>query len=346
MRHLKVVAAIAEEASVTRAATRLHLTQSALSHQLRDAEELLGRPLFERRSRKMVLTAAGERLLRSARSVLDELDRAEKEIQRSGTAERGLIRLSTQCYTVYHWLPPRLKIFQKKFPAVDFQLVVEATPHPLDALLDGKLDLAVVCYPVRNSKIEYTPLWSDEMVVLVPPHHPWTAKPFVNPQDFAHEDLIIYPPKEESSVLLKFLNPAGVIPRRIREVMLTEAILELVKAGMGVAVLARWAVAPQLVSGELRAVRLTRDGFYRDWSIARLKSNSQRANPARIGIPSERSESRGARSSGTPAYLDEFIRILAGHPIHLPVPLPRAKRAVARRQPNSSAPYKRRATRA
>jgi LysR family transcriptional regulator for metE and metH len=342
MRHLKVVAAIAEEASVTRAATRLHLTQSALSHQLRDAEELLGRPLFERRSRKMVLTAAGELLLRSARSVLDELDRAEKEIQRSGSAERGLIRLSTQCYTVYHWLPPRLKIFQKKYPAVDVQLVVEATPHPFEALLDGKLDLAIACYPVRNSKIEYTPLARDEMVVLVPPHHPWAAKPFVNPQDFAHEDLIIYPPLEESSVLLKFLNPAGVVPRRIREVMLTEAILELVKAGMGVAVLARWAVAPQLTSAELRAVRLTRDGFYRDWSIARLKPHASRS--------SSETQHTGVRTPrihpGAPAYLDEFIRILVGHPIHLPVPLPRAKRAVARRQPNSSAPHKRRATRA
>lgn len=329
MRHLKVVAAIAEEASVTRAATRLHLTQSALSHQLRDAEEQLGRPLFERRSRKMVLTAAGERLLRSARSVLDELDRVEKEIQRSGSAERGLIRLSTQCYTVYHWLPPRLKIFQKKFPAVDVQLVVEATPHPLDALLDGKLDVAIACYPVRNSKIEYTPLARDEMVVLVPPQHPWAAKPFVNPQDFADVDLIIYPPKEESSVLLKFLNPAGVVPRRIREVMLTEAILELVKAGMGVAVLARWAVAPQLASGELRAVRLTREGFYRDWSIARLKSNSSRSTQ-RSG------EHHQNTRAGAPAYLDEFIRILTGHPIHLPVAQSRSRRAAVRRPTESS----------
>jgi len=179
------------------------------------------------------------------------------------------------------------------------------------------------------------------MVVLVPPHHPWAAKPFVNPQDFANQDLIIYPPKEESSVLLKFLNPAGVVPRRIRQVMLTEAILELVKAGMGVAVLARWAVAPQLASGELRAVRLTRDGFYRDWSIARLKphTSSSSSETQHAGVHAHRMH------TGAPSYLDEFIRILAGHPIHLPVPMPRAKRAVARRRPNSSAPHKRRASR-
>ena len=74
--------------------------------------------------------------------------------------------------------------------------------------------------------------------------------------------------------MLKILEPAGVAPRRIREIMLTEAIVELVKAGMGVAVLARWSVTPQIVSGELRAVRLTRAGFYRDWSVAQLRNKS------------------------------------------------------------------------
>ena len=85
IRHLKLVAAIAEEGSVTRASHRLHLTQSALSHQLRDAEEQLGTPLFQRLSKKMLLTPAGERLLRSARAVLEELRVAEDDVRRSAT---------------------------------------------------------------------------------------------------------------------------------------------------------------------------------------------------------------------------------------------------------------------
>src|SRR2546430_11962329 len=101
IRHLKLVAAVAETGSVTRAGNRLHLTQSALSHQLRDAEEQLGTPLFERRSGRMLLTAAGERLLCSARTVLEELERAEKEIQNGNgkTPAAGVLRLSTECYT-------------------------------------------------------------------------------------------------------------------------------------------------------------------------------------------------------------------------------------------------------
>ena len=94
LRHLQLVRAIAEEGSVTRAGLRLHLTQSALSHQLRDAEERLGVRLFERVGRRLLLAPAGERLLRSARTVLEELERAEEEVGRKGTA-RSLIRLES-----------------------------------------------------------------------------------------------------------------------------------------------------------------------------------------------------------------------------------------------------------
>ena len=291
IRHLKLVAAIAETGSVTRAGNCLHLTQSALSHQLRDAEEQLGVPLFERKNRKMTLTTAGERLLQSARTVLAELEGAQKEIQKRGGAGQGLIRLSTECYTVYHWLPERLKLFQQKFPEVEFQLVVEATDDPFGALLSGKLDLAIACTPIRNRKIRYTPLFEDEMVVIVAPGHPLAGKKCVEPEDFAAENVFIYPPKEGSTLLNEILVPAGVWPRRIQEVTLTEAIIEMVKGGLGVAAMARWAVAPQLASGVVIGLPLTAAGFHRTWSAAQLRD--QRA----------------------PAYLQEFIRLLTEHPI-------------------------------
>lgn len=305
IRHLKLVAAIAETGSVTRASNCLHLTQSALSHQLRDAEEQLGVPLFERKNRKMTLTAAGERLLESARTVLAELESVQKEIQKRGGAGQGLIRLSTQCYTVYHWLPERLKLFQRNFPGVEFQLVVEATDNPFEALLDGKLDLAIVCSPIRNRKIRYTPLFEDEMVVIVSPGHRMADKKYAEPKDFAGEAVFIYPPKEESTLLNEILAPVGVWPRSIQEVTLTEAIIEMVRGGLGVALLAKWAVAPQLASGALVGLPLTARGLRRSWSAAQLRD--QRA----------------------PAHLQEFIRLLAEHPI--PASLARYKIAAKKR---------------
>jgi LysR family transcriptional regulator, regulator for metE and metH len=295
IRHLKLVAAIAETGSVTRAGNQLHLTQSALSHQLRDAEEQLGARLFERLKGTMTLTAAGERLLKSARTVIEELERAEKDIHEGAKCgngvDRGVIRLSTECYTVYHWLPPRLRLFQRKFPAVEFELVVEATDHPFAALLDGKLDLAIVCDPVRNRKIRYTPLFEDEMVAIVSPEHRMAGKIFAEPQDFAEETVFMFPPRTDSTLLNEILAPAGVSPRRIQEVMLTEAIIEMVRGGLGVAAIARWAVAPQLASGAVVGLPLTAHGFHRTWSAAQL------------------------RDKQAPAYLQEFIRVLTENPI-------------------------------
>jgi LysR family transcriptional regulator for metE and metH len=286
IRHLKLVAAIAETESVTRAGNRLHLTQSAISHQLRDAEEQLGVCLFERANGKMTVTPAGERLLQTARTVLNELDRVETEIQKNGAPAKELIRISTQCHTAYHWFPRMLILFQQKFPGVEVQLVIEATNDPFEALLENKLDLAIICDPIRNRKIRYTPIFEDDIVIVVPPSHRLAGKSFVALEEFASETLLLYPPREEST-LLKILEPAGIRPRKIQEVMLTEAILGMAIGGLGLAALPRWAVGPQLASGALIGLPLQPPGYRWTWSVAQLRANH------------------------SPAYVQEFIRMLA-----------------------------------
>lgn len=292
IRHLKLVAAIAETGSVTRAGNRLHLTQSALSHQLRDAEEQLGTALFERKSGKMTLTPAGERLLQTARTVLYELQRAETEIQKNGAVTKGQIRMSTQCHTAYHWLPSRLILFQEQFPEVEVQLVIEATNDPFEALLEGKLDLAIVNEPIRNRKIRYQRLFEDDVVIAVAPGHRLAGKSCAEPGDFVDETILLYPPKEESTLVTKILEPAGIHPRKIQEVRLTEAIVEMVAGGLGIAGLPTWTMAPQLASRAVIGVPLKPPGCRWKWSVAQLRDNR------------------------TPAYMQEFIRILAKRPLY------------------------------
>src|SRR3954447_13822923 len=161
IRHLRLLGAIAQTGSVTEAGKRLHLTQSALSHPLRDAEEKLGTALFLRLGKKMVLTPAGEKMLVCARKVLDEMHRAEGQIAGLNGGTRGVIRVSTECYTCYHWLPPVLKKFQAKFPGVEVNIVLEATSRPIEALLDGKLDVAVSSCAMRNKTLRFTPTCED-----------------------------------------------------------------------------------------------------------------------------------------------------------------------------------------
>jgi LysR family transcriptional regulator, regulator for metE and metH len=291
IRHLKLITAIAETGSMTRAGNCLHLTQSALSHQLRDAEQQLGTPLFERGNRTMTLTPAGERLLQSARAVIAELEAAQREIQARKSGGQGLIRLSTECYTVYHWLPERLKLFQQKFPAVEFRLVLEATDRPFEALLEGHLDVAVVCSPIRNRKVRYTTLFEDEVLVIMAKDHPLARKKYVALQDFASETLFLYPPKEECMLLTEMLAPAGIWPRKIQEVTLTEAIVEMVRGGLGISALAKWAVMPQVQGGAIVGKPLTANGHHRTWWAAQVRRKHE------------------------PAYLQEFIRVLAENPI-------------------------------
>jgi LysR family transcriptional regulator, regulator for metE and metH len=250
-------------------------------------------PLFDRRNAKMFLTPAGERLLQAARAVLAELDRAASDIQKNDVPAQGLIRISTQCHTAYHWFPPQLIRFQKKFPGVEVQLVIEATNNPFEALLDGKLDLALICDPIRNRRIRYTPLFEDDVVIVVPPNHPFVRKSCAAPEDFATENILLYPPRADSTLLRKVLEPAGIQPRKVQEVMLTEVLLEMVIGGLGIAALPRWAVGPQLASGALMGVPLQPPGYRWQWSIAQLRANQP------------------------PAYVQEFIRLLADRPLHV-----------------------------
>ncbi len=286
-RHLKLIVAVSEEKSVTKAGERLHLTQSALSHQLRDIEERLGIPLFNRINKRMVLTQAGERLLQSAHQVLDELKRVEDDIAQIASGDHGTLRISTECYTCYHWLPEMLKEFNRKYPKVEVKIVLEATRHPIQALLDGKLDFAVVSSAERDKRLIYKPLFQDEVVVIMAPGHPLAGLPYISAKDFADQNLFLYTPPSESTLYNKILAPAGVKPARISEVQLTEAVIEMVRAGLGISALARWAVAREVESGRVAARPLTRKGFHRQWCAALLKNDF------------------------TPAYAFEFIELLS-----------------------------------
>lgn len=271
IRHLKLLAAVAEQGSVTEAGRRLHVTQSALSHQLRDAEEKLGAALFLRLGKKMVLTPAGEKLLNSARKVLEELHAVESQIEGLDGGTRGVIRLSTECYTCYHWLPALLKKFHAKFPGVEVNIVLEATARPVAALLDGRLDVAVTSCLERNKSLRFTPTCEDELVVVMDPRHRLTSAEHVHPRDLAGETVFCYPPKEESTLVQKVLRPARVEPARVMEVPLTESIVDMVASGLGVALLARWAIKSYLTSGKIVARSLNKSGFRRHWYAVTLR---------------------------------------------------------------------------
>jgi len=276
VRHLQLLIAVTEERGVTKAGNRLHLTQSAVSHQLKDIEEKLGTRLFLRDRKRMILTAAGEKLLETARGVVAQLQKAEQEIRDIGAERRGRLRISTQCYTCYRWLPSLLKLFNEKNPGIDVDIVADATRQPVQALLDGKLDIALVSRSPRDRRLAVKPLFTDELMAVMAPGHRLASKSYVRPEELADERLLIHNSPQENVVIQGLLIPAGVSPQHVSQVQLTEAMTEMAKAGLGVGLVSKWAVREEVAAGALRAVRLTPKGFHRPWSAVTLRSEQSR----------------------------------------------------------------------
>ncbi|MBE8727520.1 LysR family transcriptional regulator [Flavobacterium hungaricum] len=275
IRHLRLIKAIVEEGSITKAIDKLHLTQSALSHQLKEAESQLGTAIFLRANKKLILTKAGEKIYELANEVLDKLAQTQTQIKQMVYGEQGEIRISTECFSGYHWLPSVLKQFQLLYPNVELKIITEATHIPLQKLLDHTIDIAIVSDTIKDHNIKYTELFQDEVVMVVSENHPWADKKYVVAEDFANEHLLIHSLPLETVTIHQFiLAPAKVNPRKITPLPLTEACVEMVKADMGVMSMAKWALQPYLKNNPIKAVKVGKNGLKRKHFVAiRAKEN-------------------------------------------------------------------------
>lgn len=266
-RDLRLVQAIAEAGGATSAAKRLHLSQSAVSHQLRGLEERLGLELFRRNGRRLQITGPGQRLVELANQVLLPILQLELELKRGLLRERPKLRVGTQCYTAYHWLPRALQALGSEHPEVELALHADALGDAAAAIAEKSLDLALCVVPPKHGRLKHVRLFDDELVLAVPRGHAIARRKFVTGADLADETLIQY---NVSSVireqLIKQLFGNREKPvRHVLRVPSIEPALDLVQAGLGLSIVANFSIAARLARGELEAVRLTARGFRRTW---------------------------------------------------------------------------------
>ncbi|WP_069383168.1 LysR family transcriptional regulator [Halomonas caseinilytica] len=263
LRHLRTLVALRDAGSLVEAAERVHLTQSALSHQIKDLEERLGSPLFLRKTRPVTFTRAGLRLLALAEQVLPQVRMAERDLARLAGNEQGRLHMAIECHSCFQWLMPTVDHFRDHWPEVEVDIPGGHHFEPLPALAREQLDLVITADPQPLPGVHYEPLFRYEGLLAVSRQHSLAGKPHVTPEALACETLITYPVEHARlDVFTQFLDPAGVQPREIRTAELTIMMMQLVASGRGVCALPNWALTEYLERDYVKAVRLGERGVW------------------------------------------------------------------------------------
>ncbi len=241
LRHLRSLQAICQAGNLARAAERLHLSQSALSHQIKALEHYFDVTLFLRNNKPLQLTPAGQRLVDLAQQVLPLVESAEQSLQRTARGEAGRLHIAIECHACFEWLMPVLNAFRQQWPLIEVDISVDVSFDPLPALQKGRIDVVISSDPVSLPDIAFQPLFDYEARLVLAADHPLAEKPAIHATDLANETLITYPVKRQRlDVFNRFLQPAGIEPADVRQADLTAVILLLVASQRGVAVLPDW----------------------------------------------------------------------------------------------------------
>ncbi|MBV1906723.1 MAG: LysR family transcriptional regulator [Pseudomonadales bacterium] len=243
LRHLRTLLALRETGSLVEAADKLFLTQSALSHQIKDLEEKLGCNLFLRKSRPVQFTAVGQSLLMLAERILPQISATELEIKQLEGGEIGRLHMAIECHSCFDWLLPAIDEYREQWPDVELDISSGFNFAPLPAVARGELDLAVTADPLPGLDLSYQALFSYESKLVIPAKHALAEKIYIKPQDLKNEVLITYPvDRSRLDIFSQFLTPAGIEPKNIRAADLTAMMIQLVASGRGVTCLPNWAL--------------------------------------------------------------------------------------------------------
>ncbi|WP_029049256.1 LysR family transcriptional regulator [Cupriavidus sp. amp6] len=242
VRHFRSLIAIAESGKLATAAERVHVSQSALSHQIKAIEAHYGLPLFDRTRQGLRFTPAGERLLALAREVLAAVSAADRDIERLKGDTRGELRVVLECHTCFDWLMPVMDEFRRRWPEVEVDLVAGFHADPISLLSEGRADMVIGSQPAVRRGLDVAPLFRFEILAVIANEHRLRNKRRIEAADLAGETLITYPvPEQRIDLIREVLEPAGIrLQRRTAE--LTVAVLQLVASRRGVAALPNWGV--------------------------------------------------------------------------------------------------------
>ena len=271
LHHLRIFASVAEQGGFSRAATVLRLSQPAVSKSVRELEREIGSPLFERGGRAPRLTESGTLLFARARELFAVERSAEEELRALRGLESGVLRIGASTTVITYLLPPYLARFRAAHPHIVLQVASANTRNIARALIERRIDVALVEGPVADARIEVIPWRDDELVVISSPSHPLASRKKVVLSDLAAESFIV---RERGSgtrtVAESALALHGVRLTVAMQLASTEAIKQAVAAGLGLAIVSRSAIDDQVALGRVAIVPLGGVSFQRALTELRL----------------------------------------------------------------------------
>lgn len=260
--HLAILREVNRTGSVTAAAERLNVTQSALSHMIRKVEERYSVRLWEKQGRGLRFTQAGLHLLTLAENILPKVEHAERTLRDFATGRRGALRVGMECHPCQKWLMRLVPHYLEQWPDVDFDIRTAFRFDGIAALMAHEIDLLITPDPQEHADLQFTPVFDYELMLVVHEENKLAAQSWIEPADLLDEILITVPVSvERLDIFTRFLLPAHCRPRVHRTAETIDLMLQLVAADRGVAVLPDWLVREEGTDLPLRTLRLGQHGL-------------------------------------------------------------------------------------
>ncbi|MDX2030579.1 MAG: LysR family transcriptional regulator [Blastocatellia bacterium] len=281
MSQLRTFRAVAETLNFTRAAERLHLTQSAVSHQIKALEEELGEPLFIRAKRGVKLSQAGKIAIEYVERILDDAEALRERILGRERSPVGRVRVAAATQALVHLFAPLFESFMDSHPGIDltFRTTV-STEQTVADILNGAADVGFASLAVYSPNLQVIKLFEDELVLVVGSEHRLARKRVATIQEIQQEKLILF---ERGASIRRatdhFFDQIGVRPDLSLESNDTYFIKRMVERGLGVSLLPAWAVRDEVVSGKLAQLRVTGHTLRR--SVAMVSLGRFQPSPTR-----------------------------------------------------------------
>ncbi len=274
IRQLEMFCAVAEEGSFTRAALRLHVSQSAVSRQLQLLEGELGGPLLHRSVSGVTLTPEGELLLRAANRIQRDLREAVWQISETKKMKRGQLRIAGGGTVCLYVLPQLLRRFRAQHRDVDLLVKTGSTDAVLQLLRNHQLDVALLTLPVAGADLAVRPALREELVVITAPKHPLTQQRVIDAASLAEHPLVLFEPGSNTRLLVDQFFSEQQLPMHVAmETESVEIIKAMVASGLGIALVPYVAIATEMRTRRFGWARVRGQRLYREQAWVYLKSD-------------------------------------------------------------------------